>query len=212
MNMVPGVSVYNEKRIAVELDGDKKEYRMWNPFRSKLAASVVAGVDHVYIQPGKKVLYLGAASGTTVSHVSDIVGPNGCVYAVEFSPRSGRDLVEMSKRRNNIVPIVADARLPKAYRMLVPMVDAIFMDVAQPDQARILAINAKTFLKTGGHYVISIKANCIDSTVEASKVFAFQVAEMKKDGLRPIEQVTLEPFERDHAVVIGEYRGATKKK
>jgi len=146
-----------------------------------------------------------------VSHVSDIVGPEGAVYAVEFSHRSGRDLVEMSKRRNNIIPIVADARFPKHYRMMVPMVDAIFMDVAQPDQARILALNAKMFLKDQGEYMISIKANCIDSTMEPEKVFAFQVEEMKKEGLKPKEQIPLEPFERDHAVVVGVYRAKAGK-
>jgi Fibrillarin len=67
----------------------KVEYRVWNPFRSKLAAAILAGVDNIHIRPGCKVLYLGAASGTSVSHVSDVVGPNGAVYAVEFSHRSG---------------------------------------------------------------------------------------------------------------------------
>merc|ERR1711957_773836 len=70
-NMVPGESVYNEKRVSVETKDKeetiKTEYRVWNPFRSKL----------------------GAASGTTVSHVSDLVGPEGNVYAVEFSKRVG---------------------------------------------------------------------------------------------------------------------------
>ena len=88
-----GESVYGEKRVSVEVgDGekmDKVEYRVWNPFRSKLAASILAGVDNIHIKPGAKVLYLGAASGTSVSHVSDIVGPEGSVYAVEFSHRSG---------------------------------------------------------------------------------------------------------------------------
>lgn len=82
--------MYNEKRISVEAgEGEKTEYRVWNPFRSKLAASVLAGVDNIHIKPGGKVLYLGAASGTSVSHVSDIVGPTGAVFAVEFSHRSG---------------------------------------------------------------------------------------------------------------------------
>ena len=93
------------------------------------------------------------------------------VYAVEFSHRSGRDLINMAKKRTNVVPIIEDARYPHRYRMLVPMVDTIFADVAQPDQARIVAINASYFLKTGGHFVISIKANCIDSTAEAEAVF-----------------------------------------
>ena len=119
-----------------------------------------------------QVLYLGAASGTTVSHVSDVVGPEGMVYAVEFSHRSGRDLLNVAKKRTNIVPIIEDARHPHKYRMLVPMVDCVFADVAQPDQARIVALNSQYFLKNGGHFVISIKANCIDSTAEAKAVFA----------------------------------------
>ena len=91
-NLVPGESVYGEKRISVDVgEGQKVEYRVWNPFRSKLAAGILGGIDNIHIAPGKKVLYLGAASGTSVSHVADIVGPTGSVYAVEFSHRSGRD-------------------------------------------------------------------------------------------------------------------------
>ncbi|KAL9623102.1 MAG: hypothetical protein Q9160_002616 [Pyrenula sp. 1 TL-2023] len=151
-NLTPGESVYGEKRISVDapttpgvngdsstVPGTKTEYRVWNPFRSKLAAGILGGLDEIYIRPGAKVLYLGAASGTSVSHVADIVGPTGTVYAVEFSHRSGRDLVTMATHRTNVIPIVEDARHPLKYRMLVGMVDAIFADVAQPDQARIIA-------------------------------------------------------------------------
>ena len=134
-NLVTGESVYNEKRVSVDdkENNSKIEYRVWNPFRSKLAAAVVGGVDNIYMQPGSKVLYLGAASGTTVSHVADLVGPEGVVYAVEFSKRSGRDLLNMAKKRTNVVPIIEDARYPNKYRMIVPMVDVVFADVAQPD-------------------------------------------------------------------------------
>lgn len=79
------------------------------------------------------------------------------MYAVEFSHRSGRDLLGVAKKRTNIIPIIEDARHPHKYRMLVGMVDCIFADVAQPDQARIVAINAHNYLKNGGHFVISIK-------------------------------------------------------
>jgi len=213
LNMTPGKSVYNEKRIAADGDdGEKKEYRQWNPFRSKLGAAVLGGVDNIWIEPGSKVLYLGAASGTTVSHVSDIVGPLGVVYAVEFSHRAGRDLLNMAKTRPNVVPIIEDARHPLKYRMLVGMVDTIFADVAQPDQARIVAINAHHYLRNGGHFVISIKANCVDSTVPAEVVFAREVNKLKEEQFKPREQLTLEPFERDHAVVVGEYRPAKKSK
>lgn len=140
-NLVPGESVYGEKRVSVEVPDsagtgtEKIEYRVWNPFRSKLAAAVLGGVANIHMEPGSKVLYLGAASGTTVSHVADVVGKDGLVYAVEFSHRSGRDLINMAKRRTNVIPIIEDARHPHKYRMLIPMVDCIFADVAQPDQA-----------------------------------------------------------------------------
>ena len=224
--------------------GDKVEYRVWNPFRSKLAAAVLAGVDNIHVRPGAKVLYLGAASGTSVSHVSDVVGPEGTVYAVEFSHRrwavggwavgvgrgggcarrstvgpwhacspvalpphphplthppppapapppccSGRDLVNMAKKRPNVVPIIEDARHPQKYRMLVPMVDVVFADVAQPDQARIVGLNSQYFLKNGGNFVISIKASCIDSTAPPEAVFAREVKKLQEQQLKPKEQV-----------------------
>ena len=158
-------------------------------------------------------MYLGAASGTTVSHVSDIVGPEGLVYAVEFSHRVGRDLVNMAKKRTNIIPIIHDARKPQDYRFLVGMVDVVFADVAQPDQARIIAENCHMYLKNGGKFLISLKANCIDSTNSPDVVFAnevffivIKVNKMKEYGLSPKEQLTLEPYERDHAMILGTYR------
>uniref|UniRef100_A0A3Q2PB18 rRNA 2'-O-methyltransferase fibrillarin n=1 Tax=Fundulus heteroclitus TaxID=8078 RepID=A0A3Q2PB18_FUNHE len=211
-NMVVGESVYGEKRMSVEEGEMKIEYRAWNPFRSKLAAAILGGIDQIHIKPGAKVMYLGAASGTTVSHVSDIVGPEGLVYAVEFSHRSGRDLLNVAKKRTNIIPIIEDARHPHKYRMLVGMVDVIFADVAQPDQTRIVALNAHNFLKNGGHFVISIKANCIDSTAAPEAVFASEVKKMSAENMKPQEQLTLEPYERDHAVVVGIYRPPPKQK
>ena len=206
-NLTPGESVYGEKRISVDspetpgTDGEinapaglKTEYRVWNPFRSKLAAGILGGLDDIYIRPGASVLYLGAASGTSVSHVADIVGPNGRVYAVEFSHRSGRDLITMATHRTNVIPIIEDARHPLRYRMLVGMVDVVFADVAQPDQARIVGLNAHLFLKVGGGVLVSIKANCIDSTAKPEVVFANEVKKMREERIKPKEQLTLGTF------------------
>ncbi|KAL8716667.1 MAG: hypothetical protein Q9225_006022 [Loekoesia sp. 1 TL-2023] len=219
-NLTPGESVYGEKRIAVEssspaiTNGDtpasiptttKTEYRVWNPFRSKLAAGILGGLDEIFIRPGSKVLYLGAASGTSVSHVADIVGPTGTVYAVEFSHRSGRDLINMATHRTNVIPIIEDARHPLRYRMLVGMVDVVFADVAQPDQARIVGLNCHLYLKVGGGVLVSVKANCIDSTAAPEAVFAREVGKMREERIKPLEQLTLEPFERDHCIVVGRY-------
>ncbi|KAH0292024.1 Fibrillarin [Aureobasidium namibiae CBS 147.97] len=218
-SMAPGVAVYGEKRITVDSpapvveNGEaaattKVEYRVWNPFRSKIAAGILGGLQDIYMKPGSKVLYLGSASGTSVSHVADIVGPTGTVYAVEFSHRSGRDLINMATHRTNVIPIVEDARHPLKYRMLVGMVDCIFADVAQPDQARIVGLNAHLFLKVGGGVLVSIKANCIDSTAAPEAVFAREVQKMREERIKPKEQLTLEPFERDHAMVAGIYQRA----
>ena len=220
-NITPGESVYGEKRISIEspaqpsaptngadvdLPTTKVEYRVWNPFRSKLAAGILGGLDDIFIKPGAKVLYLGAASGTSVSHVADIVGPQGIVFAVEFSHRSGRDLINMATHRTNVIPIIEDARHPLRYRMLVAMVDVIFADVAQPDQARIVGLNSHLYLKVGGGVVVSIKANCIDSTAAPEAVFAREVQKMKEERIKPIEQLTLEPFERGELWFIGNLR------
>jgi hypothetical protein len=87
--------------------------------------------------------------------------------------------------------------------MLLSLVDVIFADVAQPDQARIVIHNAQSFLKDGGHVVISIKASCIDSTVPPEAIFASEVQTLIDNSFKPLEQVTLEPYERDHAMVSG---------
>ncbi|KAF2087109.1 Fibrillarin [Saccharata proteae CBS 121410] len=218
-NLTPGEAVYGEKRIQVPTAGapatgangepapaTTTEYRVWNPFRSKLAAGILGGMEDIFMKPGSKVLYLGSASGTSVSHVADIVGPTGTVFAVEFSHRSGRDLINMATHRTNVIPIIEDARHPLKYRMLVSMVDCIFADVAQPDQARIVGLNAHLFLKVGGGVVVSIKANCIDSTAAPEAVFAREVQKLRDERIKPKEQLTLEPFERDHAMVCGVYQ------
>jgi len=96
--------------------------------------------------------------------------------------------------------------------MLVGMVDVIFSDVAQPDQARIVAMNAHMFLKNGGWFIVSIKANCVDSTAAPEAVYASEIDKLRKDKCKPKEQLTLEPYHRDHAVVIGVYRAQAQKK
>lgn len=212
-NLVPGDNVYGEKRIeTVSEDGEKTEYRIWNIFRSKLGAAITNGISTMPIKPGSKVLYLGAANGTTVSHVSDIVGPEGCVYAVEFSHRSGRDLTNLAKKRSNIIPIIEDARMPWKYRMIITMVDVIFSDVAQPDQSRIVALNASYFLKTQGYYLISIKASCVDSTISPEQVYASEIDTLKKQKCKTLEQLSLEPYHRDHSIILGRYRMPSKSK
>jgi fibrillarin-like pre-rRNA processing protein len=200
-NLVPGNAVYGER--LVKFGGN--EYRLWDPYRSKLAAAILKGLETVPIYPNQKVLYLGAASGTTASHISDIVGEEGHVYCVEFASRSLRELVNnVVALRYNMSPILADARLPQSYLRMVEQVNSIYCDVAQPEQARILADNADMFLADGGWVFLAIKAQSIDVTKEPSVVFEKEIAVLEARGFRVRQVVGLEPFDKAHAMVVAQ--------
>lgn len=196
-NMVPGKKVYGEKLV---IKGEK-EYRLWNPRRSKLSAAIYNGLRNFPIKDDSKILYLGAASGTTVSHISDIT-TNGRIYAVEFSRRTMRELVGIAIQRENLVTILADARHPEEYIPLAEECDIIYQDVAQADQAGILLKNADVFLKKGGHAMLAIKARSIDVRRRPEDIFEEEIARLKKGGFRVLEKVFLGPYEKDHAMVV----------
>lgn len=194
-NMARGTRVYGERLVTK----DGVEYRLWNPYRSKLAAAIKKGLKEVPIKDGGRVLYLGAATGTTASHVADIVGEKGIVYCVEFAHRAMRDLVSVCEKRKNMIPILADARMPAAYKE-IGQVDVIYEDVAQPDQVRILTENARLFLKEGESAMIAIKSQSIDVTKEPRRVFEEAVKELQKAFVVE-EQVKLQPYDKDHLFV-----------
>ena len=200
-NLSPSKNVYGERLI--KYGGD--EYRLWEPYRSKLAAAILKGLKSLPIQPGHIVIYLGAASGTTASHVSDIVGESGHVYCVEFAPRSIRELVNnVCEFRMNMSPILADARLPLKYSALVEKTDDIYCDIAQPEQAKILADNADLYLKRDGWVMLAVKARSIDVTKEPSEVYEREVETLKKRGFKISEVVRLEPYDKAHAMVVAQ--------
>jgi fibrillarin-like pre-rRNA processing protein len=197
-NLVPGRAVYGERLVK----HGNAEYRTWDPYRSKLAAAILKGLETVPIRPSHRVLYLGAASGTTASHVSDIVGEDGHVYCVEFAARSIRELVEnVCVHRLNMSPILADARLPEHYATLVGKTDDIYCDVAQPEQAKILADNADGFLKPEGWAMLAIKAQSIDVTMEPSQVYMQEIKTLRSRGFRIQQVVHLEPYDKAHAMI-----------
>ncbi|WNY29201.1 hypothetical protein MmiEs2_14250 [Methanimicrococcus stummii] len=198
----PGVSVYGEKIMA---DDDGVEYRSWDPKRSKLGALYQKKLK-IPLVSDSRVLYLGAASGTTVSHVSDILAEGGgVVYAVEFAERPMRDLVMLAEKRNNIIPIFSDASRPELYVPIVEPVDVIFQDVAQANQAEIACKNAAYFLKDGGHLILSIKARSVDVAKNPKKVFAEEIKILEKNAdatFKILKTADLAPFHVDHMGVI----------
>ncbi len=202
MNLTPGRTVYGEQLIHI---GDA-EYRSWSPYRSKLAAALLKGVKNFPIARGSRVLYLGVASGTTCSHISDIVGAEGHIWGVDFAPRPLRDLIDnLSRYRGNISPILADARRPELYSASVPRVDVIYADVAQPDQSNIVVRNSEFYLRLGGWAMMAIKSRSVDVNRPPKQVYDEQVEKLKDCGFDILELVELEPYEMDHAMVVARY-------
>ncbi|EHQ35074.1 fibrillarin-like rRNA/tRNA 2'-O-methyltransferase [Methanoplanus limicola] len=181
--------VYGEKMM----DG----YRVWDPYRSKFAALAMKRKD-IDLPPESVVLYLGAANGTTVSHVADYVDT---VYAVEFAPRPMQDLMAVSERRKNIVPIMGDAGRPSEYAMLTEPADILYQDVAQPDQTGI-AIKNLPLLKDGGILILMLKTRSVDVTRSAKEVFEASILELEAGGLVVEDTLWLEPYHHDHACII----------
>jgi len=195
-NLVPGKRVYNEELI----QRDEVEYRTWDPFRSKLAAAILKGMPEDVIKDGDRVLYLGASTGTTASHISDIVGPRGLVIGVEFAPRVAREFVEhVARERRNVIPFVADARDPSRYS--ITEVDVVYCDIAQPDQTEIAITNCSRLLRKNGRLLLTVKARSINVLKDPEMVFEEERQKLEKAGFRVELTVDLKPFEKDHALV-----------
>ena len=187
--------VYGERQI-------KKEgvlYRNWDPFRSKLAAALKNGMTTFPFSKKTVVLYLGASTGTTVSHLSDIC-TEGEIYAVELSHHVGQRLIKLAEKRENVIPIIADAHKPEEYKE-VGEVDIVYQDVAQPDQAEILIKNADLFLKKEGIAMIAIKSQSIDVTKKPEDVFIETIKKVEKK-FEVKEKIMLEPFDKEHLFVV----------
>jgi len=201
-NKVPGHAVYGERLRKA----GGREYRNWNPFRSKLAALARKDPGTPWFSPRDDVLYLGAASGTTVSHLSDMVA--GPIYAVEFSPRAVRDLLWNIEPRPNVVPILDDAGKPERYAAYIASpVAALVQDVAQRHQVEIFLRNVP-FLRPGGLGFLFVKARSINVSQEPQAIYADVRRTLQDSGLEILREADLAPFEDDHMAFVVRKPGA----
>lgn len=195
-NLTPGASVYGERLVREA----GREYRVWNPTRSKLAALLQRGFRGLDLQETSTILYLGAATGTTVSHISDMVA-HGVIYAVEISPQAFRKLLDLSRVRRNILPILGDAGHPEAYMGTVGRVEFLYQDVAQRDQAGIFLRNLP-LLEPGRMGVLMVKARSVDVAREPGEVYRSVASTLEAQGYTVVAQVDLAPWERDHGALV----------
>jgi len=192
-NLVPGKRVYGEKLVV-----DKGiEYREWDPTRSKLAAAILKGCPNIGIRKGSVVLYLGAATGTTASHISDIVGKEGFIFALDFAPKVVRELVYVALDRKNISPLLEDANKPMRYVDKVCIVDVVYQDIAQKDQVNIFLKNCDLFLKKNGFALLMVKSRSIDITKKPKQIYAQVQKELEKEMIITDYRI-LDPYEKDH--------------
>src|SRR3989338_6600347 len=197
INLTPEVKVYDE----ILTKQDNIEYRRWDPYSSKLAALILKGCPNIGFRKNDIVLYLGSASGTTVSHVSDIVGKEGFVFAVDIAPRVMRDLIFNCEGRKNIAPILADANRINDLAPRISAVDVLYQDIAQKSQVPIFLKNVKSFLKKEGYAIIALKARSIDVTKNPKLIFK-EVREQLEKELIIVDSRALEPYQKDHMMFI----------
>ena len=191
-----GIKVYNERLVRYK----NKELRSWNPYRSKLGTAILKGLVFD-IKSDSNVLYLGAATGTTVSHFSDIV-KDGIVYAVESSPVSIKGLIQVSEKRKNIIPILNDANHPDRYSYLVSSVDFIYQDIAQRNQAEIFISNIDRYLQKNAFGILMVKARSIDVSLKPEKAYEIVCDKLEERGLKIKKIIDLAPYEKDHAAIM----------
>ncbi len=189
-------SHYGER--VIEIGGEK--YREWIPWRSKLSALILKGHE-IEFRGDERVLYLGASTGTTLSHLADVID-EGVIYAVEYSAKPFIKLLELAKERENVIPLLYDASKPWLYSGIVEKVDFIYQDVAQRNQVGILKANADFFLKNDGSFLLMVKAKSIDSTAEPKEVFDAVVEKISRD-FSILETGSLEPYHKDHIFILG---------
>jgi fibrillarin-like pre-rRNA processing protein len=201
-NLVVGNQVYKEKLITKK----RIEYRLWEPFRSKLAAAIMNGLEVFPFQDKSTVLYLGVSTGTTISHISDIVGPNGIIFGIEHASRVARDFLDrVATYRKNIIPILQDARKPEEYFSMFGKVDVVYVDIAQPDQTEIAITNCKMYLKKNGYLFLVIKTRSIDVTKPPKQIINEEIQKIK-EKFDILQTIDLHPYDKDHAIVIAKFQ------
>jgi fibrillarin-like pre-rRNA processing protein len=196
-NLTPGLKVYNERLIKK----DTEEFREWDASKSKLAAMILKGAPNIGIRKNNIILYLGCSTGTTPSHVSDMIGKEGFLFGLDSAPRVLRDFIFLCEKRKNMTPLLEDANHPEDYKDRICQVDIVYQDIAQRNQLEIFLKNCKIFLKKNGYALFALKARSVDVSKKPKQIFKEVKAELEKH-MTIIDYRTLEPYELDHCMFI----------
>ncbi len=219
-NLVKGNQCYNER--LVQLNGE--EYRIWKHYRSKLAAGIIHGLEILPIIEKSRILYLGASQGITVSHVSDMIGTEGIIYAVEHSHETVKKLQEeVTSKRKNIKPIIMDAAKPSQYQIIDRKVDVVYVDLDQPNEMEIAILNCKMYLQVGGYLLLMVKTRLVDqyqgkkfiindkselvNTIEEINTKKYTTMDSLKVNFEILQQINLDDYFKEYSMIVAKYLG-----
>ena len=219
-NLVKGNQCYNER--LVQLNGE--EYRIWKHYRSKLAAGIIHGLEILPIIEKSRILYLGASQGITASHISDMIGPEGIIYAVEHSHETAKKLQEeVTSKRKNIKPIIMDAAKPSQYQIIDRKVDVVYVDLDQPNEMEIAILNCKMYLQVGGYLLFMVKTRSVDhyqgkkfiindkselvNTTEEINTKKYTTMDSLKVNFEILQQINLADFFKEYSMIVAKYLG-----
>jgi len=219
-NLVRGNRCYNER--LVQLNGE--EYRIWKHYRSKLAAGIIHGLEILPIVEKSRILYLGVSQGITVSHISDMIGPEGIIYAVGHSHETAKKLQEeVTSKRKNIKPIIMDAAKPSQYQIIDRKVDVVYVDLDQPNEMEIAILNCKMYLQVGGYLLLMVKTRLVDqyqgkkfiindkselvNTIEEINTKKYTTMDSLKVNFEILQQINLDDYFKEYSMIVAKYLG-----
>ena len=219
-NLIRGNKFYNEKIVF----SNDQEYRVWTPYRSRLAAAILNGIEILPIIEKSRVLYLGTSEVITLSHISDIIGTEGVVYVVEHSQENAKELIEkLVPKRDNIKPIIMDMAKPSQYEIIDGKVDVVYVDVEQSKEVEIALLNCKIHLRVGGYLLFIVKTRSVDeyqgkkfiindkmelvNTIEEINAKKYTTTNSLKVNFEIIQQINLTDFFKEYSLIVAKYLG-----
>ena len=214
------VTVRNEKKLAtlsnvstnqdyeenlVEMNG--KQYSIWNPYMSKLAAAIINGMEIFPILKKTKILYLDPTTEKTVKHISNIVGINGKIFVVRDVMKNSKNFLgQIMKNRPNIFLIVPDKTNPTKFSSMTEMVDVVYIDIAKHNEIEITIQNCKNYLRNGGYLMLVVPTKNIDFVNNPSKKNQEERKELQS-SFDIIQEINLTGFFEEYSMVIAKYLG-----
>tara|TARA_Y100000741_G_scaffold312312_2_gene256754 strand:- start:2828 stop:3469 length:642 start_codon:yes stop_codon:yes gene_type:complete len=170
-NLIPGNSLFDEKII----QKSDSEFIEWNPYKSKLAASIRNGLQIFPISQNMNVLFVTDIFDSTILHLSNIVGNDGKIRYIS----NQKDIPENISKIPNIIKF--DYEKENADKKF----DFLYLDIQDNSFLEKTILYMKKFLKNNGFSIIFLKK---ESKIDSNKKGVKWLIE-QSSGLKKIESI-----------------------